>query len=200
MLATIQRSSGPERAPMAYLRSGEQAWRAIDNALAAVGHAPRDVGSFLDFACGRGRVTRFITCHVPPERVWVSDIDADATAFVAERMGAHGVPSCAAPEALQFDRRFEVIFVGALFSHLPERTVARWLRRQYDLLEPDGVLLFSSHGMRAYPQFADPSGYRFVGVSETGRLDLEEYGSAFVTPARLAEIAAGVGIEGVASL
>src|SRR5690349_4914072 len=39
-----------------------------------------NVGSLLDFAGGYGRVTRFLVHKLPANRIWVSDIQAEAVA------------------------------------------------------------------------------------------------------------------------
>ena len=48
------------------------------------------VAAFLDFASGYGRFTRFLVQHLPADRIWVSDIQADAVAFQEEQFGVHG--------------------------------------------------------------------------------------------------------------
>ena len=44
----------------------------------------------LDFACGYGRLLRFLTLCVPPTRIWASEIQPDALDFVVREFGVHG--------------------------------------------------------------------------------------------------------------
>jgi len=131
---------------------------------------------------------------LPADRVWASDIDTGATTFVADSLGVHGVPSCAEPDDLDFGRQFEVIYVGSLFSHLPEQRFGTWLRKLYDLLVSGGILLFSTHSMKAFPEEVDASGFAYRELSETTRLDTSEYGFTIVTPEWVQKQAAEAGI------
>ena len=171
-----------DRRALTYFLQGHQAWASIDHAVATANRDWGSVESVLDFACGYGRSTRFLVQALPADRVWASDIDVGATTFVADSLGVHGVPSCADPEDLDFGRQFEVIYVGSLFSHLPEQRFGTWLRKLYDLLVPGGILLFSTHSMKAFPEEADASGFAYRELSETTRLDTSEYGFTIVTP------------------
>lgn len=51
----------------------------------------KNVRSFLDFAAGYGRSTRFLIGEIPPERVWVSDILEDAVLFQSREFGVHPI-------------------------------------------------------------------------------------------------------------
>ncbi len=195
MLVAMERvASRPDRRTLTYFLTGYQAWASLDHAVKAANLDWASVESVLDFACGYGRSTRFLVQALPADRVWASDIDVDATKFVADSLGVHGVPSCADPEDLDFGRQFEVIYVGSLFSHLPEGRFGAWLRKLYQLLVPGGMLLFSTHSMKAFPEEADASGFTYREISETKRLDTSEYGFTIATPEWVQERAAEAGI------
>ena len=80
-------------------------------------------------------------------------------------------------------RRFDVIFVASLFSHLPERRFVPWLRWLYRRLAPGGVLVVSTHGPESLlPGRALPAGgFHFETLSESRRLTGDEYGSTWVS-------------------
>jgi SAM-dependent methyltransferase len=142
-----------------------------------------NVQSFLDFACGYGRFTRFLIQEMPPERVWVSDIYANAVKFQTEYFGVHGVVSTGKPENYLIDRKFDCILANSFFSHMPERTFTNWLQNLYDLLTPNGILMFSVHDESLLPSHVEmpATGILFSADSESQSLDKEEYGTTYVT-------------------
>jgi SAM-dependent methyltransferase len=145
-----------------------------------------NVPCFLDFACGYGRLTRYVVQEITPDRVWASDIYAKAVEFQRQQFGVNGFVSVTDPATLVVDQRFDMIFVASLFTHLPERRFEQWFKTLYDLLTPNGILVFSVHdeghmGQKPMP----PSGFLFTPFSESKYLELAEYGSTFVTEAFL---------------
>jgi SAM-dependent methyltransferase len=125
------------------------------------------VGSFLDFACGHGRLTRFLVHRLSRNRITVSDINKEAVDFVCSTFGVQGFYSVATPEKLSHDGCSDVIFVGSLFSHLPVTIWASWLSRLYGMLTKNGVLVFSTHGMDLYNQIA-PAGRKELETDTEG--------------------------------
>jgi len=145
--------------------------------------ASGQVGRMLDFACGYGRVGRWLARDLGPERLVVSDILAPAVAFQRERFGVDGFVSVPEPEALPDPGRFDLVWATSLFTHLPEPLFRRWLARLAALLEPGGLLAFSVLDMRLSPEGRDVAGrgHRFEPVSESRVLDGASYGTAWVT-------------------
>ncbi len=141
------------------------------------------IGSLMDFACGYGRVTRFLLHHVPAERVWVSDIYSDAVRFQEERFGVHGVVSAIRPEDFSCEKRFDAILVTSLFTHLPEERFVGWLRRLLGLLQPGGILIWSVHdeSVRDPGLAMSETGFLFQELSESNTLETSDYGSTWVT-------------------
>lgn len=128
-----------------YLRTGHAGCRLVSRIAEGAFGGLHAVDSLLDFASGYGRLTRFLVLEIPPERIWVSDVKAQAVSFQVERFGVHGLVSSYRPARFRPDRRFDLIFVGSLFSHLPERLFRRWLHVLMGLLSDRGVLAFSVH-------------------------------------------------------
>jgi SAM-dependent methyltransferase len=137
-----------------YLKTSEGFLLDTEDVLRQSGVSLRQVGSFLDFACGHGRLTRFLVHRVSRDRITVSDINKPAVDFVCNTFGVRGFYSVAAPENLSHDGRYDVIFVASLFSHLPVTTWPSWLSRLYLMLTKNGVLVFSTHGMDLCNQIA----------------------------------------------
>ncbi|MEG4405317.1 methyltransferase [Microcoleus sp. MON2_D5] len=142
-----------------------------------------NVPSFLDFACGYGRFTRFLIQEMSQEQIWVSDIYANAVKFQTEYLGVNGIVSTGEPENYLIDRKFDCILANSFFSHMPERTFTSWLQNLYDLLTPNGILMFSVHDecLRAANTEMPAKGILFSPKSESQSLDKEEYGTTYVT-------------------
>ncbi len=179
-------------APRAYLASGEKHFRVVEEVFAQAGHPLPSVRSFLEFACGYGRMTRFLVHRVNPTRVTVSDISAAAVAFVSTTLGVQSFVSVADPRDLDHNARYEAIYVGSLFTHLNYEYWAAWLERLYSLLEDKGVLVFTTHSPRVLEELygagwapqvkRNADGFSFLETNEThGRLATDYYGATFVT-------------------
>lgn len=137
----------------------------------------------LDFACGYGRLLRFLGAVVPAQQTWASDIQADAVAFVTETFGVHGIVSHADPSRFDPPQRFDAIWVASLFSHLPEPLFHAWLARLLDLLAPEGVLCFSVRDASQLPAEVKmpEAGFLYATQSENAELDPAIYGTAYAS-------------------
>jgi SAM-dependent methyltransferase len=191
----------PARRRMFYMRTGYEAFRVLEHALGAAGRELAAAPSLLDFACGYGRPLRFLVRALAPERVWASDVVAPAVEFVGRTFGVHAFRSATRPADVRFGRRFSVVCVFSLFTHLPRASFESFLRTLYELLEPDGLLLFSTHNPSAIPEGErDPSGFTFLFESGIPHLDPREYGSTFVAPELVRGLCRGLGLEHVWTL
>jgi len=135
----------------------------------------------LDFASGYGRLTRLLVHEQLAEQVTVADILEGGMAFQAEQFGVKALLSRTDPNEFRTPERYDLIFVASLFTHLPPATFTAWLRRLADLLEPDGLLIFSVHDEGLTPDKPVVDGIRFESHSESRVLDVEDYGSTWVT-------------------
>ncbi|HRQ56913.1 MAG TPA: class I SAM-dependent methyltransferase [Azoarcus taiwanensis] len=178
-----------------YYNVALQQYNAAEQILRAMfpGPAADDV-AFLDFACGFGRLLRFMSLRLPAGNVWASEIQPEALAFACDSFGVHGLPSYADPAQFEPGRRFHFIWVASLFSHLPEHLFQAWLGRLMDTLEPDGVLCFSVHDACLLPPglTLPAGGIRFTASSENPDLDAGSYGTTHVNEAFV-----GAAIRGV---
>ena len=149
------------------------------------------VRRMLDFASGYGRLTRLLVHEQLADEVTVADILDGAMEFQAEQFGVRTILSKTRPEELVAPDRYDLIFVASLFTHLPASTFTPWLRRLAELLEPDGLLIFSVHDESIAPEAVD--GIHFQSYSESRVLDAEDYGSTWVTEAYVREQVATLG-------
>ena len=169
-----------------YLADG---WRTLSELMLLLESVDRPLlktASVLEFASGHGRFTRHLVKALGSQRVTVSDVVPDAVAFARQAFGVDGVLSTSQPEALQWPRRHELVFVLSLFSHLPRSSWTRWLSRLYDAVEPGGLLVISTHGDEAARRqhvALDETGFFFAASSESAAIDVQEYGTAFTSGA-----------------
>ncbi|MBT8196692.1 MAG: class I SAM-dependent methyltransferase [Bacteroidia bacterium] len=104
-----------------------------------------EVNNILDFASGYGRLTRFMTLEMPSNKIWVSDIKANAVEFSKKEFSVNGFPSTFKPEDLSIPNKYDLIYVVSLFSHLPDISFEPWLKKLFDSLSDDGILAISVH-------------------------------------------------------
>jgi SAM-dependent methyltransferase len=152
------------------------------------------VRRMLDFASGYGRLTRLLVHDRLAEEVTVSDILEGGMEFQAAQFGVRTILSTTQPEDFAAPERYDLIFVASLFTHLPAATFTRWLRRLADLLTADGLLVFTVHDQSLAPEPFE-GGIRFDSSSESRVLDVNDYGSTWVTEGYVREQVLGVGTD-----
>ena len=147
--------------------------------------APNPAHRLLDFACGYGRLLRFLTLSIPPAQIWASEIQRDAVDFAVEEFGVHGIISDFDPRRFEPRTQFDFVWVASLFSHLPRHLFDGWLARLTSILSPGGILCFSVHDERLLPPHIPlpPEGIHFISSSENAELDANAYGTTFVSEA-----------------
>ena len=145
--------------------------------------------SVLDFACGYGRLLRFLSLVMPSENLFASELQLDALTFVTHEFGVTGLPSHADPEQFQPGRKFDFIWVASLFSHLPESLFDAWLARLIELLTPNGALCFSvrDSSLLAGNTLMPESGIVYETRSENADLDADIYGTAYASETFVAQ-------------
>jgi SAM-dependent methyltransferase len=148
----------------------------IEEALAHAEITFDDVGRWLDFGCGYGRVARFLVARVPADRVAVSDVITEGVDFCAAEFGVRPIHSAAELDRVE-PGSFDFIYAISVLTHLNERNSIAFLRLLGQSLRDGGIALFTTHGEWS---LANPGLY--------GR----EY------EARSSEIAAAVGERGIA--
>jgi hypothetical protein len=127
-------------------------------------------------------------------------------------MGVNSAVSATNPEDLSVGSGYDFVFVLSLFSHLPHKSFAGWMRALYGTLAPGGALLITTHGETSWLLFAGldlsqdegGDGWVYRRQSDQADIDLEAYGTMLVKPryvmsaietcgdARLASFGAGV--------
>ncbi len=141
-----------------------------------------NVSSFLDFASGYGRFSRFLVQEIPANKVLVSDIYSQAVEFQQQEFGFKGIISTNNPEDYQINQKFDCIFACSFFSHTPQKTFAGWLEKLYSCLTEKGILIFSTHDLSLMTIETDVEAEEiyFTPESESLFLKTEDYGVTYV--------------------
>ena len=134
-----------DSAVASYLGSGRTIWQALRAVLLWRFGTLDRIGRVLDFAAGFGRVTRFLVREIPPDRIWVSDLQPEALLAQKTEHGVHTLASAEDPAALEVPGSFDAVLVSSLFTHLPPHRFSEWLAKLAGLVAPGGVLAFSVH-------------------------------------------------------
>jgi SAM-dependent methyltransferase len=173
----------PEAAVRSYLQDGAHSARLLTDILYdRMGFNREMPFKLLELASGYGRVTRHWP-HFTNAQVTACDIHPEVVRFLREELGTAAVQSSTDPEALSLPEQYQVIFCLSFFSHMPERTWARWLGRLYHSLAPGGVLVITANGKTcamARNITVEPTSLYFVPQTEQHDLDLADYGYTIV--------------------
>ena len=175
---------------MAYFRAGLSIYDLVAYVADWAFGGLQNVHSFLDFASGYGRFTRVLAAQYPPEQIWASDILPETVGFQQREFGVNAFLSTTSPEQTQPGLLFDFIYVGSLFTHLPESTFRRWLQKLYSLLTPNGVLVFTTHGLEHLdPGIPEPpGGFHYITQTEIPALSTRDYGATLVSEAYVKSI------------
>lgn len=188
----------PSQHPFEYLRSGHEAFVALNWALQGAGRHFEDLNRCLDFACGFGRVLRFLAQRVDRWRLTAADIQRPAVNHVGEQFRVHTLLSAEDPDKLCWPRRYDLIWVGSLLTHVPAAALPRWLTKLREGLTREGVLVFTTHAPEDAPEHATfENGIAFVAESESDRLSKSSYGSTWMARDTVRNQAAQCGLAGL---
>lgn len=182
-----------DRALLSYFQNGIEQFALVRHIAGWRGPIRR----MLDFASGYGRLTRFLVHERLAGEITVSDILEGGMEFQHEQFGVRTIVSKTNPAEFETPDRYDLIFVASLFTHLPPATFTLWLRRLTELLEPEGLLIFSVHDQSIAPVRVE--GIHFTSDSESRVLGGDEYGSTWVTEDYVRQQVAAIG-EGYACI
>lgn len=185
MLAHSLRTHGDaNRAVSQYFAVAMQQYQVVHQLLQRLFDRPEDA-AFLDFACGYGRLLRFLVHSLPAEHIHAAEIQRDAVDWVRDRYAIDAQASSSDPEDFDPGRRFDMIWAASLFSHLPDDLFGRWLARLGTLLDDGGALCFSVHDEATLPSdmSVPEEGLLYIAGSENADLDPSIYGTTFVKSA-----------------
>lgn len=173
-----------------YFSSGKSMLTILQEIFEDIGYGFNQIDTFLDFASGHGRFTRFLIQKLSSEKITVSDRDKTAVDFCKKTFGVNGFYSVENPNRLIHNNKYDVIYVASLFSHLSLQLWNGWLKRLYNMLNEGGILIFSTHGMDCYSQVDDEVKNHVFGEGVIEKVEegflykpilSKDYGTAFVS-------------------
>jgi SAM-dependent methyltransferase len=127
-----------------YFRVGRQAFYAI---LPALSYTPKGkISTILDLASGCGRVSRHLRAGFPDAEITACDVLEYAVDFCAQKLGCRPLYSNSDLTCVNFGNKFDLIWAGSLFTHLPFAIFKNWTRFLTDWLTDDGILVITLHG------------------------------------------------------
>ncbi len=103
----------------------------------------------LDFGCGCGRMTRYLSMDESIE-AYGSDVNNDLVVWCQKNLkGVTSVKNKTKPPLPFEDRFFDCIYTLSIFSHLDELSSTEWILELSRLLRPGGLLALTTHGYPA---------------------------------------------------
>jgi SAM-dependent methyltransferase len=152
-----------------YFYCGRSAAECIEKALDIASISADHIKHVLDLPCGHGRVLRYLKVGFPHAEITACDLLRDGVDYCSSTFGAVPLYSCDDPEAIPLESgRFDLVWVGSLFTHLDMRQWPRFLAVLRNSLRPGGLLVFTTHGREAYRRMTtDTFDYRISYLQRT---------------------------------
>ena len=151
-----------------YNKVGLSALHNIEEALEAANMKIENIRYCLDLPCGYGRVLRVLQTKINGPQITGCDISEEAISFCNSEFGSEPLISNADFRKIEFKKKYDLIWVGSLFTHLNQRSFSVLLEVLYHVLENLGVLVFTTHGY--YSAERDDRNKYGVIFPEKGRL------------------------------
>lgn len=146
--------------PAHYFGVGLSAVRCVRTAL---GDVDLQGAPVLDFACGYGRVLRFLAVAYPQADFTGAEIQRRARRFCHSRFGAKPWAVPRDPLGLEPIGGQELIWCGSLLTHLDEQRATAVLQVFSDSLVPGGTAVLTTQGDRVA---ASPPAGLFLAVDD----------------------------------
>lgn len=110
----------------------------------------RQFKSVLDFACGYGRLTKYLFKFVPEAKIYGCDIQSDLVTLCQRNfLKGHFIKNEVKPPIDFEDSHFDLIFSYSAFTHFSEPNHIAWLKELARTLKPGGVMLHTIHSFES---------------------------------------------------
>ncbi len=192
-----------------YLQVGHSAIQMIMQSLASAEVAPDEVHAVLDYACGFGRVSRWLRAAFPNATLLAADLDPKAIKIVSELLMTQTI-QLTKDLSVQLPGAFDLIWVGSLFTHVDEDYTVRLLSFLMHHLTARGVIVATTHGSLVAHRIATrerlynltdeaaaavTQDYETAGFAFAPYRAGTDYGISVARPDKMAQLAHSVGFE-----
>lgn len=138
-----------------YFSVGEDALRKILGVMTLSGTS--DPSSVLDYACGHGRVGRWLKSAFPKADLVGADTMKRALPHYQKCMQAEVHELHTDPQKVNLERKFDLIWSGSLITHLDETKAKKLLDCFSRHANDGGLIIFTSHGRFVASRWKEPS-------------------------------------------
>ncbi len=107
------------------------------------------VRTILSMPCGHGRELRHVKAAFPDAKIVACDLYQEKVDFCSREFGVEGVKSKENFDQIEFNDKFDLIWVGSLLTHMPEPLFLKAFNLFSRSLAPDGVALITFQGRHA---------------------------------------------------
>lgn len=133
-----------------YYWVGATAKDSIKSILTSINRPESSIKEVMDLPCGWGRVARYLRFMFPESNLTVCDIQRDGVDFCAKHFNAVPVYSKEDINEVVIDNKFDLIWVGSLFTHLAPESWINFFKYLPEHLTKDGLLIFTITGDYVY--------------------------------------------------
>lgn len=129
-----------------YFDVGQSALRCIKLAIMSAGKEFKDINTILDLPCGYGRIMRMLKAAFPNAQITGSDLLREGVDFCARVFGSIPLLSDKDIKNVVPKNKYDLIWCGSLLTHLNSNQWPEFLSFFSDVLNPNGILVFTTHG------------------------------------------------------
>lgn len=165
-----------------YRNVGLSAIANLELAIEEGGKSWNDIASCLDMGCGYGRILRHLVRLMPNAIITACDRDPSAVEFCSNQFKVEPLIGGDDFDQLNFPRKYDLIWVGSLLTHLNRFDGENLLGLLTRSLQPAGLLVFTTHGQMAIDaldRYVGPNASNILEKGNRLRQEFRETGFAF---------------------
>lgn len=173
-----------------YFETGLSALKNIAAVVTGMGKDRNQIEHVLDFPCGYGRVMRYTKAYFPNAEFYGSEIEQRYLDYCEKTFNTKVFLSKDKFEEINISQKFDVIWVGSLFTHLTSTRFKELYHFLTSLLKVNGVLIFTTHGRYCYGKvqlgskrrYVIDAGYLLTGYGYCHQHGTNKYGDSLTSP------------------